>query len=172
MNILFSKEEIEFQTQILAKNITDEHRADGSPVIYICLLNGGFMFFSDLAKHTSMDIELDFMRVKSYVGKRKQGDIQIVKDLETAIKGKHVYIVDDIYDSGRTMESVIKYLKVKDPKSLNIICLLKRKDSVIDPLKIADKFQFGFEIDNEWVVGRGMDNEKGYARNYQNIFSV
>ena len=83
-----------------------------------------------------------------------------------------MFIIDDIYDSGRTMESVIKYLKVKDPKSLNIVCLLKRKKSVIDPNTIGDTFRYGFEIDDEWVVGRGCDNEKGYARNYQNIFSV
>jgi len=172
MDILFTKEEIDFKTKLLAKQISDEHRTDGTPVIFICLLKGGFMFFSDLVKELSIDIELDFMRVKSYLSKNKQGDINILKDVETAIKGKHVYIVDDIYDSGRSMEAVTKYLKVKDPKSMNIVTLLKRKQSVVDPSGICETFSYGFEIDDEWIIGRGMDDEKGYARNYQNIFSV
>lgn len=172
MNILFGKEEIDFQTKILAKNISDEHRNDGTPVVFVCLLTGGFMFFSDLTKATDIDIEVDFMRVKSYIGKKKQGDIQVTKDLETSIKGKHVYVVDDIYDSGRTMQAVMKYLKVKDPKSLNIVTLLKRQENAVDPLDVADNFAHAFEIKDEWLIGYGMDNEKGYCRNYAGIFAI
>ncbi len=172
MNILFNKEEIDFKTRIIAKNITDEHRGDGTPIVFVCLLTGGFMFFSDLTREIRHDIEVDFMRVKSYIGKRKQGDIQVTKDLETAIKNKHVYIIDDIYDSGRTMEAVIKYLRVKDPKSLNIVTLLKREANAVDATKFADKFIHGFEIEGEWVVGYGMDNDKGFCRNYAGIFAI
>ena len=89
MTELFNAEDIRFQTKLLAKKISDDHRGDGSPVIMVGLLNGAFMFYSELVKHMSIDVECDFMRVKSYVNK-KQGDIQITKDLETAIKGKHV----------------------------------------------------------------------------------
>mgnify|MGYP002623297727 FL=1 len=130
------------------------------------------MFFSDLTQEIRHDIEVDFMRVKSYIGKRKQGDIQVTKDLETAIKNKHVYIVDDIYDSGRTMEAVIKYLRVKDPKCLNIVTLLKREENAVDANDFADSFINGFEIKGDWLVGYGMDNEKGYCRNYAGIFAV
>src|SRR6056300_1742881 len=126
MEVLFSKEEIDFKTKIIAKNITDNHRGDGTPIVFVCLLTGGFMFFSDLAQEIRHDIEVDFMRVKSYIGKRKQGDIQVTKDLETAIKGKHVYIVDDILDSGNTMSKVIEYLEIKWPKTINVVTLLKR----------------------------------------------
>lgn len=172
MDLIIKKEDIDFKTKILAKNISDEHRTDGSPVVFICLLTGGFMFFSDLAQATTIDLEVDFMRVKSYISKKKQGDIQIIKDLEIAIKGKHVYVIDDIYDSGRSMEAVMKYLKVKDPKSLNIVTLLKRKENAVDPSTIADSFAFGFDLDDEWVVGYGMDNDKGYCRNYTGIFAI
>ena len=172
MEILFSKEQIDFKTKIIAKQISDEHRGDGTPIVFVCLLTGGFMFFSDLTQEIKLDFEVDFMRVKSYIGKKKQGDIQITKDLETAIKGKHVYIVDDIYDSGRTMQAVIKYLRVKEPRSLNVVTLLKRDQNSVDATEIANNFIYGFEINGEWVVGYGMDNERGYCRNYAGIFAV
>jgi len=172
MEILFNKEEIEFKTKIIAKQISDEHRGDGTPIVFVCLLTGGFIFFSDLTQETKLDFEVDFMRVKSYISKRKQGDIQVTKDLETAIKGKHVYIIDDIYDSGRTMQSVTKYLRVKEPRSLNVVTLLKREQNAVDASDFADSFIYGFEIKGEWVVGYGMDNEKGYCRNYAGIFAV
>ena len=172
MNILFNKEEIDFRTKLIAKQITDEHRGDGTPIIFVCLLTGGFMFFSDLAQEVKLDFEVDFMRVKSYISKKKQGDIQVTKDLETSIKGKHVYVIDDIYDSGRTMQAVMKYLGVKDPKSLNIVTLLKREQNAVDANEIANSFTYGFQIEGEWVVGYGMDNDKGYCRNYAGIFAI
>ena len=130
------------------------------------------MFFSDLAQEVKLDFEVDFMRVKSYISKKKQGDIQVTKDLETSIKGKHVYVIDDIYDSGRTMQAVMKYLGVKDPKSLNIVTLLKREQNAVDANEIANSFTYGFQIEGEWVVGYGMDNDKGYCRNYAGIFAI
>ena len=173
MTELFNAEDIRFQTKLLAKKISDDHRGDGSPVIMVGLLNGAFMFYSELVKHMSIDVECDFMRVKSYVNK-KQGDIQITKDLETAIKGKHVYIIDDILDSGNTMAKVIEYLQIKWPKTINVVTLLKRKNT---PFKLKNydvegTEAFGFEIDDEWVVGHGMDNDKGFCRNYQSIFAI
>ena len=173
MTELFNAEDIRFQTQLLAKKISDDHRGDGSPVIMVGLLNGAFMFYSELVKNISIDVECDFMRVKSYVNK-KQGDIQITKDLETAIKGKHVYIVDDILDSGNTMAKVIEYLQIKWPKSINVVTLLKRKNTPfkLNNYDVEGNEAFGFEIDDEWVIGHGMDNDKGFCRNYQSIFAI
>ena len=174
MTKLFDAKDIRLKTQILAKKISDEHRGDGSPVVVIGLLNGAFMFYSELVKHINIDVEVDFMRVKSYISKNKQGDIQITKDLETPIKGKHVYIVDDILDSGNTMAKVIEYLQIKWPKTISVVTLLKRKNT---PFKIENYLHegvemHGFEINDEWVVGHGMDNDKGYCRNYQSIFAL
>ena len=168
MKILFDKKEIEFQTKIIAKQITDDHRGDKTPIIMVGLLNGAFMFYADLVRNLDVDVECDFMRVKSYVGKKKQGDIQIIKDLETSIKGKHVYLVDDILDSGNTMRAMIEYLEVKHPASISSVTLLTRKDSPV----VTQKSYNAFAIDDEWVVGYGMDNEKGYARNYDGVFAL
>ena len=176
MKPLLLEKDIWIKTKILAKQISDKHRGDKTPVVLIGLLNGCFMFYSDLARSVDIDIECDFMRVKSYVGKHKQGDIQITKDLETAIKGKHVYLVDDIYDTGNTMKAVAEYLEVKKPTSINITTLVKRKENTWDPLKLESSpigsFTYGFEIGDEWIIGYGCDDEKGYYRNYPSIYSL
>ena len=85
MRELLTEKEIDIQSKIVAKRINDKHQGDKTPVVFVGLLNGCFMFYSDFIKNLSIDIECDFMRVKSYVSKRKQGDVEITKDLETSI---------------------------------------------------------------------------------------
>jgi len=167
MKELITSEEIQFQTKIIGKQITDDHRGDKTPIVMVGLLNGAFAFYSDLVRSMPIDVECDFMRVKSYVN-RKQGDIQITKDLETRVKGKHVYIVDDIYDTGNTMKAVIEYLEVKKPASISIVSLVTRATSPIP----KQKSYHAFTIDDEWVVGMGMDNEKGHMRNLNSIWAL
>ncbi len=167
MKELITSEEIQFQTKIIGKQITDDHRGDKTPIVMVGLLNGAFAFYSDLVRSMPIDVECDFMRVKSYVN-RKQGDIQITKDLETRVKGKHVYIVDDIYDTGNTMKAVIEYLEVKKPASISIVSLVTRATSPTPKLKSYH----AFTINDEWVVGMGMDNEKGHMRNLTSIWAL
>jgi len=167
MKELIDYQKIDLQTKIVAKTIADEHRGDKTPVIMVGLLNGCFAFFSDLVRAMPIDVECDFMRVKSYV-KRKQGDIQITKDLETSIKGKHVYLVDDIYDTGNTMAAVIEYLEVKNPSSITIVTLLTREDSPKPP----KPSHHAFTIKDEWVIGYGLNDEKGYNRNLRSIWAL
>jgi hypoxanthine phosphoribosyltransferase len=165
---LISAKDIDIQTKIVAKQIADDHRGDKTPVVMVGLLNGCFAFYADLVRAMPIDVECDFMRVKSYVSKKKQGDIQITKDLETPIKGKHVYLVDDIYDTGNTMKAVIDYLEVKHPASISIVSLVTRMTSPIP----KQKSYHAFTIDDEWLVGMGMDNDKGYCRNLSAIYSL
>ena len=129
MQELITTKDIDFRTKILGKQIAAEHRGDKTPVVMVGLLNGCFAFYSDLVRSMPIDVECDFMRVKSYISKSKQGDVQITKDLETPIKGKHVYIVDDIYDTGNTIKAVTEYLEVKHPASISIVTLVTRKTS-------------------------------------------
>jgi len=164
---LISAKDIDFQTKIIGKQIADQHKGDKTPVVMVGLLNGCFAFYSDLVRATPIDMECDFMRVKSYIN-RKQGDIVISKDLETPIKGKHVYIVDDIYDTGNTMKAVIEYLEVKKPSSISIVTLIVRKNS---PTPKQEAYH-AFDIDEEWIVGYGLDNEKGNMRNLNSIWAL
>ena len=168
MRELLSAKDIDIQTKIIAKQISDDHRGDRTPIVMVGLLNGAFMFYADLVRNLKIDVECDFMRVKSYISKNKQGDIQITKDLETPVKGKHVYLVDDIYDTGNTMQAVIDYLEVKHPASISIVSLVTRATSPIP----KQKSYHAFTIDDEWLVGFGMDNDKGYARNYPSILAL
>ena len=168
MRELINTKDIDIQTKIIGKQIADDHRGDKTPIVMVGLLNGCFAFYSDLVRAMPIDIECDFMRVKSYVSKNKQGDIQITKDLETRIKGKHVYIVDDIYDTGNTMKAVIEYLEVKKPSSISIVSLITRDTSPIP----KQKSYHAFTIDDEWVVGMGMDSEKGLHRNLNSIWAL
>ena len=170
MKEIISTRSLQIKIKILAKYLSDEHKNNKTPVVAVCILNGGFMFFTDFVKAMPIDLECDFMRVKSYVGKRKQGDIQITKDLETPIKNKHVYIIDDIYDTGNTMRAVVDYLKVKKPKSLSIVTLLKRESSNIEDIECP--IHNVLDIKDEWVVGYGMDDEKGNCRNYSTIYEI
>ena len=167
MKELITAEEIQFQTKIIGKQIADDHRGDKTPIIMVGLLNGCFAFYSDLVRAVPLDVECDFMRVKSYVN-RKQGDIQITKDLETRIKGKHVYLVDDILDSGNTMNAVLDYLQVKKPASISTVTLITRETSPIP----EQKSYHAFTIKDEWIVGYGMDNDKGHMRNLPSIWAL
>jgi hypoxanthine phosphoribosyltransferase len=167
MKELITAEEIQFQTKIIGKQIADDHRGDKTPIIMVGLLNGCFAFYSDLVRAMPLDVECDFMRVKSYVN-RKQGDIQITKDLETRIKGKHVYLVDDILDSGNTMNAVLDYLQVKKPASISIVTLITRETSPTP----EQKSYHAFTIKDEWIVGYGMDNDKGHMRNLPSIWAL
>ena len=168
MTELIKAHDIEIKTKIIGKQIAADHKGDKTPVVMVGLLNGCFAFYSDLVRAMPIDVECDFMRVKSYVAKNKQGDIQITKDLETPIKGKHVYIVDDIYDTGNTMDAVIEYLEVKHPASISIVTLITRETSPIPP----QASYHAFTIKDEWLVGFGMDNDKGYCRNYPSILAL
>ena len=164
MRELITAEDINIQTKILGKRISDNHRDDKTPVVMVGLLNGCYAFYSDVVRAMPIVVECDFMRVKSYA-KRKQGDIQITKDLETPIKGKHVYIVDDIYDSGKTMDTLIKHLQEKNPASITPLVLFKKKGSNRDDL------MWGFELEDEyWIHGYGLDDERGLSRNLPHVF--
>ncbi len=170
MKQMIDPDQLQIKIKILAKQLSDDHRDDKTPVVAVCILNGGFMFFSDFVKAMPIDLECGFMRVKSYVKKRKQGDIEITKDLEVPIKGKHVYIIDDIYDTGNTIKAVVDYLRVKKPKSLNIVTLLKRESSSIYHLD-CPCYNI-LEVKDEWVVGYGMDDDKGLCRNLNTLYEI
>jgi hypoxanthine phosphoribosyltransferase len=168
MKILFTTHQIKFKVKELAETINKTHKKDDTPIVMVCLLNGGFMFYTELVKNITVDVECDFMRVKSYVAKREQGDVQITKDLETPIKGKHVYIVDDFFDTGHSMDAVADYFISKSPKSITGVTLLTRD---ISPIPIYPLLT-GFHIQDEWVVGYGLNEEDGTKRNIPWIYSI
>ena len=170
MEQAISEKELDIQTKIIAKRINDKHRGDSTPIVMVCILNGGFMFFSDLVKQITAPIEIDFIRCNSYFGK-KQGDLVITKDLETKIKGKHVYLVDDILDSGNTMKAVSKFLQVKEPKSITPVAAIYKESVDFDKV-LHILYQDVDSIFDPWYIGYGMDDDKGHNRNLSTIYTI
>jgi hypoxanthine phosphoribosyltransferase len=164
-NVLFTSEQIQDKVTEIAHAIDFKHTSNDD-VVMICVLNGGFMFFSDLVKNMSTNVEIDFIRAKSYNG-QDQGVVHITKDIETNIEGKHVYVVDDFYDTGNTLNRILEHLSTQNPKSLEIVTLLTRDISPIPDYP----HMTGFMVKDEWVVGYGMDNDKK-ERNLNYIYAL
>jgi hypoxanthine phosphoribosyltransferase len=163
--ILFTSEQIQEKVKTIAHHISFKHTVDDD-VVMICVLNGGFMFFSDLVKEMSIDFEVDFIRAKSYNG-QDQGVVRISKDIEINIEEKYVYVVDDFYDTGNTLERILEHLSTLNPRSLQMITLLTRDTS---PLSEYPHIS-GFMIQDQWVVGYGMDNNSK-ERNLDYIYAL
>ena len=163
--ILITSKQIQDKVTEMAHAIDFKHTSNDD-IVMICILNGGVMFFSDLVRNMSTDVEFDFMRVKSYAG-QDQGIVQITKDIETDITGKTVYVVDDFYDTGNTLDSIVEHLSQQNPKTIEVITLLTRDISPLPEYPL----HYGFIIRDEWVVGYGMDNNKK-ERNLDYIYAL
>ena len=167
MEILVEEFKLERRIREIAHDISLDHQASNNPFppVMICILNGAFMFFTDLVKHMDIDCEIDFIRAKSYHGKDNSGGVSISKGLEVDLKGKRVYIVEDIIDSGATMTEILHHVHDRLPAEVKIATLVRRKDS-----ELREDYSC-FEIGDEWIIGFGLD-DNGLKRNYRNIYKL
>ena len=166
MQVLIEEYKIDRRVRALAHKITEEHKNSGNtlPPVMICVLNGSFPFFADLMKDMGVDCEVDFIRAKSYNGQDNSGGVEITKDLEIELKGKRVYIVEDMVDTGATMFEILCRVNDKMPNEIKIVILVHRKGNTF-PVD-----HYCFEVGDEWLVGYGFD-DNGLKRNYRNIYS-
>ncbi|MGI6365801.1 MAG: hypoxanthine phosphoribosyltransferase [Bacillota bacterium] len=142
--------------------ILDRDYAGKKPLL-ICVLKGALMFMADLTRAMKISLELDFMAVSSYgVSTKSSGVVRILKDLETSIEGRHVLIVEDIIDSGLTLKYLLQNLESRKPASLKICTLLDKPSRRQVDLKPD---YCGFEIEDKFVVGYGLD----FAEEYRNL---
>ena len=150
---LLNEEQIQEAVQRLAHEITSTFPEDD--LILIGVLNGAFMFLSDLSRAIDRDIAIDFIQVSSYgQNLRSSGNIQIKKDISLPISGKNIIVVEDIIDSGHTMVFLKKYFSLKGAKNIYVCSLLDKEDRREVPLKIDF---CGFKIPDLFVVGYGLD---------------
>ena len=167
MREVISEQDLQDRISKLASIINNDEFNLKRPVVFVGILNGAFMFFSDLVKHIKVPIEIDFVRVKSYEGQNRK-EIKLTKDLETSIKGKHVYLVDDIIDSGHTMKFLMdKFLERGAIHVTPIATIFKENVVIQDALCILR-----YPQDSPWFVGYGMDNEDGTGRNINTILEL
>ena len=158
---LITTEEIEAKLTELGAQITEDYQ--GESVLLVGVLRGAFMVMADLARKIDLPVEFDFMAVSSYgASTQTSGVVRILKDLDEEIEGRHVLIVEDIIDSGLTLNYLLKSLKVRRPASLEIATLLLKEGIQRVPIDVK---YVGFAIGPEFVVGYGLD----YAGKYRNL---
>jgi hypoxanthine phosphoribosyltransferase len=158
---LIDSDEIESKLATMGKQITEDY-AD-KDLLLVGVLRGAFMVMADLARHIDLPCEFDFMAVSSYgASTQTSGVVRILKDLDEEIEGRHVLIVEDIIDSGLTLNYLIKSLRVRKPASLEIAALLLKEGIQRVPIEVR---YVAFTIGPEFVVGYGLD----YAGKYRNL---
>lgn len=142
---------------------------NGEIPILIGVLNGGFVFLADLIRYIKIDCEIDFIRISSYGDeKESSGHIKVLKPLSADIKGRHVVVVEDIVDSGLSVQFLLKMLSAFEPASLRVATLLRKKGR----MKIDLNIDFiGFDIEDKYVIGYGLDDRQ-LKRNLRAIYIV
>lgn len=169
MKVLFEKPQIENRIKEIGVQILNRHKEETTPIVLIGVLNGGFMFYSKLVDQLALlDPQCDFIRVKSYKGREHEvPEIIIPSSLD--VKNKFVYIIDDIYDTGLTMQVLKNQFTNLGASGVSVVTLIKRAINEVDmPMNSL----YGFEIHDEWVVGYGMDDEEGRKRSLPYILAV
>jgi len=156
MTQLISPEEIQTRVQEMGKEISRQF--DGKDPIFIGVLNGSFMFLADLLRSIDIDCEMDFIKVRSYVGTQSTGTIQLIKDISADVTNRHVILVEDIIDSGHTIRFLRERVLGASPTSISVATFLMKPDVAKTEFPIDF---IGFEIPPEFVVGYGLDfNQK------------
>lgn len=156
--ILVTAEEIEAKLVEMGAAITRDY--EGKDLLMIAILKGAFVVLADLARHVALPVEFDFMAVSSYGASTKSsGVVRILKDLDEEIEGRHVLIVEDIIDTGLTLQYLIKNLEVRNPASLRLAALLVKDGVERPPFDVAYE---GFRIGPEFVIGYGLDFDGKY----------
>jgi len=158
IKVLIDKKTLDKRVKELGREITGDYK-DRKPVL-IAILKGSFIFVADICRYINAPVIFDFMAVSSYGNaKVSSGIVRITKDLDTNIEGKDVIIIEDIVDSGRTLNYLIKNLEARNPQSIAVCALLDKNV----PRKTANDIKYkGFDIPNKYVIGYGLDIGEKY----------
>ena len=150
--------------QARVREVAREIRRDAGddPILLLGVLKGAFMFMADLMRHIGGQVSCDFIAVSSYAGTTSTGEVQIKKDVDSALEGRRVIIVEDIVDTGLTLDYLQGALRNRQPKSLKTACLLSKPSRRRTKVPVD---YIGFEIEDKFVVGYGLD----YNEQYRNL---
>jgi hypoxanthine phosphoribosyltransferase len=161
IRVMISEEEISKRVKEMGEQISRDY--EGKCVHLICILKGSIFMTCELAKHITVPVTMDFMSVSSYGdGTESTGRVKIVKDLDEHVEGKDVLVIEDIIDSGRTLDFLLDMLKARKPASIKLCTLLDKPDRRVTEVAVD---YTGFVIPDEFVVGFGLD----YAQKYRNL---
>ena len=161
-HILIDRERIQARVAELAAEISHDY-AGVEDLLLVCVLKGAVMFLADLSRQLAIPHAIDFMAISSYgASTESSGIVRIVMDLETSIVDRHVLVVEDIIDSGRTLDYITRNLSTRSPASLKICTLLDKKERRMLPIPVD---YVGFEVPDEFVIGYGLD----FVELYRNL---
>lgn len=161
ISVMISEQDVDKRIEELGKQISEDYA--GKSVHLICILKGSVFFMCELAKRITVPVTMDFMSVGSYGdGTKSSGIVRIRKDLDEALEGKDVIIIEDIIDSGRTLFYLMEVLEQRKPNSMKLCTLLDKPDRRVKDVNVD---YVGFSIPDEFVVGYGLD----YAQKYRNL---
>lgn len=162
--VMLSERRIKAKVKELARTISKDYK--GTVPVFIGILNGSFIFFSDLIREVSIDCEIDFLKLSSYGdAKISSGNVRLLKDLNCQVEGRDIIIVEDIIDSGLSMEYIRDLILHQNPKSFRVVTLLYKKDAVKTQMKID---YIGFSIPKDFVIGYGLD----YAQKLRHLKAI
>ena len=160
--ILLTEEEIQNKVKELGRILTEEYK-DKNPII-VGVLKGVAIFYADMIREIKVPCQMDFMWISSYAGSHSTGNMMVRQDLSADIKDRHVLILEDIFDTGNSLDFTVKHLKSREPASIKI-CTLLDKPERRNPRVTLKADYTGFTIPNEFVVGYGLD----YNEHYRNL---
>lgn len=161
VEVLLTEVEVDKRIKEIGEQISKDYA--GKSVHLVCVLKGGSFFMCELAKRITIPVSIDFMSVSSYGRDTKSsGVVRIVKDLDESLKDKHVIVIEDIVDSGRTLSYLMDMLQSRGPKDVKLCTLLDKPERRVVEVKVD---YTGFEIPDEFVVGYGLD----YDQKYRNL---
>ena len=141
---------------------------EGKRPLFIAILNGSFMFASDLFKELTIEAEICFIKLASYKGTKSTGQVITSIGLDTSLTGRHVVIIEDIVDTGKTLHEFLPQLVNQQPASLKIAALLHKPDALVHPITID---YLGFSVPDKFLLGYGLDYD-GFARNLKEIYRL
>ena len=164
--LFISEKEIEDAIQRIAQDINND--LDGKDPLFICVLNGSFMFAAELMKRVNIASEISFVRMASYQGTQSTGNIKEIYGLEEDIKDRTLVIIEDIVDTGHTMSLILNQLSDRQPKEIKVATLLFKPAALKTEVKLD---YVALEIPNDFIVGYGLDYD-GYGRNLADIYKI
>lgn len=159
-----SEKKILEKVRLLGEKLNEDYK-DKAPV-FLPILNGSFMFASDLLKEVSIPCHVSFVKIASYSGLQSTGQLKTLIGLEKSLFNQHIILVEDIVDTGLTLEKIIEELRSLGTKSVEVVSLLRKKPAREKGIEVK---YVGFDIDTEFVVGYGLDYD-GLGRNFKDIY--
>jgi len=163
---MLSEAEVQARVKVLGAALTEG--LSGKNPLFISILSGAFVFASDLIRAFDDDCEVGFVKLASYVGTRSSGDVQTVMGLEKDLRGRHLVVVEDIVDTGRTLHFFLDHLRQQQPASICTVAFLRKPEAAQFPVPVDF---VGFDIEDKFVVGYGLDYD-GLGRNLPGVFRL